>query len=417
MSNVKRPRILFVSQIVPYPPHGGVLQRGFNMLRELSQHCDIHLLAFHHADELPLGAAYTESLEQLSRFCTGLEYFPLWIKRRPANKRLLLAAAAFMPRPYSVLAHYSIRLSRRIRFLCAGDDPPDIVHLDTIGLAPYAHHCRHLPRVLAHHNVESELMYRRASAERSALARAYVLAQARRLAEYERVACGAFDLNVTVSDLDASQLQRISPGIRTTVIPNGVDTDYFTPHDDPGAPVLVFAGGMNMFANRDGIEWFVADVWPLVKCRSPEARIVVVGGSPSAVLLQAASADPSIQVTGYVPDVRPFTRSAAVYVVPLRVGGGTRLKVLDAMAQGKAIVSTRLGAEGISARDGEHLLLADTADSFADSVVSLLFDPARRALLGAAGRRLAEDRYAWPLIGATLARDYARLLAERRSIG
>ena len=221
-------RILFVTQIVPYPPHGGVLQRGFNLLRELGRTHDVHLLAFHHPDELPPGEALEQSRAELGKFCSAVEYFDLWPKKSPAHKFLGLGLAALHPAPFSVLAHRNRKLVATASQNCAGRDrPPDIVHLDTVALAPYAASCQGIPIVLAHHNIESQLMQRRAEHERGVLQRKYVETQARRLRRYEAQVCGQFPLNITVSDADAATLGEICPGVRTVVIPNGVDTDYF----------------------------------------------------------------------------------------------------------------------------------------------------------------------------------------------
>jgi polysaccharide biosynthesis protein PslH len=268
--------------------------------------------------------------------------------------------------------------------------------------------------VLTHHNVESQLMLRRGERERSLAARAYVKLQARRLERYEAESCNRFAVNVMVSDADARTLAGISPGARTAVVPNGVDTLYFTPRDDAQTPTVIFTGGMNMFANRDAVEWFLDDVWPAVLRQVPEARFVAIGQRPSAKILAAAAADASVQAPGHVPDVRPWVGPAAVYVVPMRVGGGTRLKVLDAMAQGKALVATGLGAEGIEVEHGRHLVIADTASDFAERVVDLLRDPGRRQALGAAARQRVEERYAWPVIGRRLVAAYAAAIETNR---
>jgi glycosyltransferase involved in cell wall biosynthesis len=310
------------------------------------------------------------------------------------------------PKPFSVLAQRNARLHARLRELCQGPDRPDVVHIDTIALAPYAADCVGVPCVLTHHNVESQLMRRRGEHERGLAARVYVGLQASRLERYEAEICHRFPVNVMVSDADAGTLAGISPGSRTAVVPNGVDTSYFTPRDDRQTPTVVFTGGMNMFANRDAVEWFVDDVWPEVLRQVPQARFVAIGQRPSAKILAAAEAHASIEAPGHVPDVRPWVGPAAVYVVPMRVGGGTRLKVLDAMAQGKAMVATRLGAEGIEAEDGRHLLLADSAADFAARVVELLRDPARRLTLGTAARQRVEERYAWPVISRRLVEAY-----------
>lgn len=404
--------ILYVTQIVPYPPHGGVLQRGYNLLRELGQEHRVRLLAFHHPDELPPGEQLEASRRELGAFCESVEYFRLWPKRSPAHTMAALAAAVAYPKPFSVLAQRNAGLRQRLRDLCRGTDRPDVVHLDTIALAPYARDCNGIPTVLTHHNVESQLMHRRGEHDLNWFSRNYVRLQARRLERFEADVCGRFGINVVVSEVDARTLSGISPDAHTVVVPNGVDTSYFVPRSDAETPTVIFTGGMNMFANRDAVEWFLDDVWPSVRQRVREARFVAIGQRPSPKILRAAASDCSVQAPGHVPDVRHWVGPAAVYVVPMRVGGGTRLKVLDAMAQGKALVATSLGAEGIEAEDGRHLVLADSATSLADRVVELLHDPVRRQSLGRAARQRVEERYAWPVIGQRLVEAYGAAIAR-----
>jgi sugar transferase (PEP-CTERM/EpsH1 system associated) len=406
-------RILYVTQIVPYPPHGGVLQRGFNLLRELGRRHEVHLLAFHHPDELPPGEPVERSRQHLGQFCRSLEYFPLWPKQSRAHKLAAFAAGAVHPRPFSVLAHRSAALARRIAEICNGPAQPDVVHLDTIALAPYLQHCGPVPAVLAHHNIESQLMARRADYE-SGLARWYVRAQAQRLVNFEREQAGRFPLNITVSTADSALLEKICPGVRTAAVPNGVDTDYFCPRPGEETPALIYTGGMNMFANRDAVEWFLDAIWPRIKAAVPEVKFFAIGQRPSPRVLAAAAADPAVEAPGFVDDVRPWVARSAVYVVPLRVGGGTRLKMVDAMAQGKAIVATTIGAEGIEGVDGEHFLLADEPEQFAQAVVRLLRDKQAMRKLGAAARKRAEERYAWPILGQRLAEHYERVIEDSR---
>lgn len=407
-------RILFVTQIVPYPPHGGVLQRGFNLLRELGREHDVHLLAFHHPDELPNGEPVERSRVELGKFCKQLEYFDLWPKRSKLHKLVAFAAGAVYPRPFSELAHRNAALARRLSELCNGPNPPDLVHLDTIALAPYREFCGRVPCVLAHHNIESQLMARRADFETSAAARWYVASQTRKLVDYERRYSATFPLNIVVSDADGELLKKLVPGSRTASIPNGVDTDYFTARD--GAETAVaYTGGMNMFANRDAVDWFLDDIWPRLKTLVPETKFFGIGQRPSDKLVAAAASDPNVIAPGFVDDVRPWVARTGVYVVPLRVGGGTRLKMVDAMAQGKAIVATTLGAEGIEGENGKHFILADDPAEFAAATARLLRDPAERARLGAAARARAEETYAWRKLGRTLGDEYRKVIGSART--
>jgi glycosyltransferase involved in cell wall biosynthesis len=371
------------------------------------------LLAFHHPDELPPGEAVDQSIRELRRFCASVQYFDLWVKRSRAHLAAALAFAGLQPEPFSVFAHRNKRLSERLSQLCHEEPRPDIVHIDTIALAPYAKHCGVVPTVLAHHNIESRLMQRRGEYEDGALRRWYVHREAAKLRRFEARVCSRFLSNITVSEKDADELRQISPEAVAVAIPNGVDTDYFTPRHEDESATLIFTGGMNMFANRDGVDWFLDSVWPVVKKHAPATRFVAIGQRPSEKLKRLSGQDGEVEAPGFVADVRPHVARAAVYVVPLRVGGGTRLKVLDAMAQGKAIVSTSLGAEGIDVQDGEHLLIADEAELFAARIVELLRDPARRRSLGGAARACVENNYSWSLLGKRLATVYECAIAAR----
>ena len=403
-------KVLFLSQIVPYPPHGGVLQRGYNLVRELGREARVHLLAFVHPDVLPTETACRESQTALEKFCEAVEYFPLWPKTSSLHRIAGLAVGAMSPRPFSVLAHRSAAFRRRVAELIATKHF-DVIHVDTIALAQFLDKRWAIPTVLTHHNIESQLMERRAGAESGLLARLYLRRETRKLLAYEAEVSGTFDVNVFVAQTDERTLMGRVPGLRTAIVPNGVDVEYFAPHQGKDVPALIYTGGMNMFANRDAVMFFLNEIWPLIRKQVPEVRFFAVGQDPPKELLEQAARDPQVVVTGYVNDVRPLVGDAAVYVVPLRVGGGTRLKVLDAMAMGKAMVSTSIGCEGLEVRPDEHLLVADSPEEFADKTVTLLHDPSRRGTLGRTARELVEQRYSWRMIGGQLFEAY-RLAIE-----
>ncbi len=407
-------KVLFLSQIVPYPPHGGVLQRGFNLIRELGRRAEVHLLAFVHPDILKTEAQLAESRSALAEFCKSVEYFPLWPKQSKAH---LLAGAGLSlcsSEPFSVLAHRSARFQRRVTEILA-TGTFDILHVDTIALCQFIPPGCRTPTVLTHHNLESMLMARRAQVETRGLMRFYLRRESAKLEACERRLSPACDLNVMMSNPDAGGLTKIAPSARTAVVANGVDTAYFTPGDqNADAPSLVYTGGMNMFANSDAVLYFVNQIWPAIRQQHPTVKFVAVGQDPPKELLALAAADPRVTVTGYVDDIRPYVRKAAVYVVPLRVGGGTRLKVLDAMAMGKAMVSTSIGCEGIEVVANRHLMIADDPATFAATTLALLADGNRRAALSQAARARVEELYAWPVIGQQLLDAYQTAITSRK---
>ena len=405
-------KVLFLSQIVPYPPHGGVLQRGFNIVRELGRRAEVHLLAFVHPDALPTAATLEESRRVLGRCCASVEYFPLWPKRSTAHTAAALGAGLLTPTPFSVIAHRS----RAFAVAAQAGGPFDVVHADTIALTPFVDlgPGRPAATVLTHHNIESQLLRRRSEVDHRAAARWFLRREADKLAAYEARFSPRYDVNIFVSTVDHDLLAARVAGIRGAVVPNGVDVDYFAADAAGGSETaLIYTGGMNMFANKDAVLSFLTDIWPAVAAAEPQARFYAVGQDPPRELKARAEADPRIVVTGYVDDIRPLVRKAAVYVVPLRVGGGTRLKVLDAMSSGKAIVSTSIGCEGLDVDPGEHLVVADTAGDFASETIALLRDPERRRRLGTAARSRVEARYAWSVVGESLVDAYRQAIAHR----
>ena len=408
-------RVLFLSQIVPYPPHGGVLQRGFNILRELGNLADVHLLAFMHPDALPTPDTLAESREVLGRFCRTVEYFPLWVKKSPLHKAAGLGLSLFSRAPFGAIAHRSRAFGERVSAETRASRF-DVVHVDTIGLSPFVD-LEHPPAatVLTHHNIESMLMGRRSQLQSGRAARAFLAREAVKLEQAERRIPPQFDLNIVMSESDGRALAELAPEARSAVVPNGVDTSYFTPALNRETPALIYGGGMNMFANRDAVMYFLTEVWPAIQAVRPDLRFFAVGQDPPRELLAMSERDPRIVVTGYVKDIREYIAQAAVYVVPLRVGGGTRLKVLDAMAMGKAMVSTSTGCEGINVTPGEHLLISDTPQAFANATLALLDDPARRQSLGQAARALVEHEYAWPVVGRQLIDGYQEAIRVRAS--
>jgi sugar transferase (PEP-CTERM/EpsH1 system associated) len=252
-----------------------------------------------------------------------------------------------------------------------------------------------VPLVLFAHNVEHVIWQRLAQVERRRVRRALIALEGRKMRRYEARACDRAGITLTVSDTDRTTLAALAPGASIAAIPTGVDTAYFAPNgarETSGA--LVFTGSMDWYPNEDAIRHFMAVTLPRIRAVVPNVSLTVVGRNPRPGLRDAA-AKAGVRVTGTVDDVRPYVAEAAVYVVPLRVGGGTRLKIYEALAMGKAVVSTAIGAEGLPLVPGEHFLRADEPADFADAVVSLIQDPARRRSLGQAGRRLVEERYAW----------------------
>jgi glycosyltransferase involved in cell wall biosynthesis len=264
------------------------------------------------------------------------------------------------------------------------------------------------PTILFEHNVEYMIWKRLHAVEGRTWRRALLAAEWRRMRRYEARACRQARLTIAVSEADRALLAANAPGADVRAIPTGVDASYFHPNGSAEKPAqLVFTGSMDWYPNEDAIIHFMDAILPELRRRVPALTVAVVGRNPSD-RLKTAGAAKGVQITGTVEDVRPFVAEAAVYIVPLRVGGGTRLKIFEALAMGKAVVSTSVGAEGLPLTPGDHFLQADSPADFAQAVVSLLEDAPRRRALGEAGRRLVEARYSWEQIG----REFERLCEE-----
>ncbi|MEP7119264.1 MAG: glycosyltransferase, partial [Acidobacteriota bacterium] len=348
------------------------------------------------------------------QFCATVEYFPLWAKASAARRVAALAVGIASPRPFSTVAHRSPAFQQRVAGALRGGGY-DLVHVDTIALNRFLGQWPEVPTVLTHHNIESMLLERRAAVETRTLPRLVLQREARKLARYEARVAPRYDANLMMSVDDARLLERRVPGVLTAVVPNGADITYFAPGDRAEeTPALIYTGGMNMLANKDAVLHFLDAIWPAIVAQVPDARFFAVGQDPPEELQAVARRDPRVVVTGKVPDIRPYVRQSAVYVVPIRVGGGTRLKVLDAMASGKAIVSTSIGCEGIDVRPGQDLIVADTPETFAAATVALLRDPERRRALGESARQRMESKYAWSAVGDLLLVAYGRAADAHR---
>ena len=264
------------------------------------------------------------------------------------------------------------------------------------------------PVVLFEHNVEYMIWQRLCALETRPLHRALFEIEWRKLRSREADACREADLTIAVSDDDRRRLEALAPGIRAASIPTGVDTNYFMPDGRPErANRMVFSGSMDWHPNEDAVIYFADAILPRIRAEIPDATLTVVGRNPTAHLREVA-ARAGIDVTGTVDDVRPSIGEAAVYVVPLRAGGGTRLKIFEALAMAKPVVSTTVGAEGLALEDGRHFVGADDPNTFADSVIRLLRNPEQRQALGQAGRDLVEAYYSWP----TIAREFEERCEE-----
>ena len=398
-------KVLWLAHAIPYPPRAGFLLRSYNLLRELSRWQQVDLVAFIQEPWLTTTfPSVREGLEAcrraLGEYCSSMTFLPIDRLRHRWGKPSTGLRALLTGSTYTTSWLVSAPARAAIQRILA-DGRHDLIHCDTIGLAPYRDLSASVPATLTHHNIESHMMLRRADNAGNFLAREYFREEGRRLKDFERKVAGRFAAHITCSDLDRQRLHEIIPDANTVVVPNGVDCEYFASEGRPVRPrSLVFVGTMNWYPNIQAMVYFLREIWPGLKARVPAVTLDIAGSNPPESLVQMARSLPDVTVHGYLPDVRPLIDSAAVYVCPIRDGGGTKLKILDAFAMRKCVVAHPIACEGIEVTDGKDIVLASTPTEFIREIESLLGDDPRRNELGRAARSLVESRYSYREIGA-----------------
>ncbi|MGA2467075.1 MAG: glycosyltransferase [Thermodesulfobacteriota bacterium] len=274
----------------------------------------------------------------------------------------------------------------------------DLVHVDMLPLTVYINEFEHLPKILVNHNVESVRLYRWFKTEPNPLKKVYLGIQWLKLRSFERSAMEKFDGCVVVSDVDKELLIKMEVNSRLFVVSNGTDTKFFRPNNNKVFEnEVLWIGHMDVHTNKDAVLYFWKEIYPLLRKQYPQVRMTFVGTAPPKEIVDIAKRDGHVRVTGFVDDIRPYIDEAAVMVVPIRIGSGTRLKILDAMAMGKAIVSTSIGCEGINVTHGKNIMIADNPEDFANRTIELLKNENVRVNLEKSALTLAKT-YDWDII-------------------
>ena len=387
-----------IAPYFPYPPTAGVEMRTYQLLRQVAARHDVTLLSNATAEN----AAGIASLSaRMPVRAIVREEAPVRAKRL-AQLRTLASSTPFASR----LLH-SREMQSAVDELCAAQRF-DLIHVESSSLF-----CFYLPRnvpvVIAEHNIEYELLRRLYQGEPSFAHRQFYGWEYLRFRRFEERGWRTAQGCVLTSEREEPIVRAAAPGVFTEVVANGVDLDYFAPSRAPVEPyTVVFNGTFNYRPNLDAAAYLANEIWPLVRAQCPQAKLRLVGNAPAEVV---AMARPDIEITGRVADIRPHLHQAAVIVAPLRIGAGTRLKIVEGMALGKAMVSTAIGCEGLEVSDGQQLLIADDADGFAAQILRLFADAELRASLGEAARQRAEERYSWDIVGERLESLYQRVVA------
>ncbi|MDT4895760.1 MAG: polysaccharide biosynthesis protein PslH [Acidobacteriota bacterium] len=392
-------RILWLKTELLHPVDKGGRIRTYYMLRELKREHEVTYLT------LDDGQAAPDARERATEYCHELITIPHRTRAKFTPGFYFDLAHNLVSRlPYFMQKYKSAAMRREIARVTA-TGKFDVMVCDFLMSSINVPSRVSCPAVLFQHNVEAMIWKRHYEVQRNPLKKAYLYGQWRKAVAYERAACQRFDYVVTVS-ADDREMTRTDYHVDSVAdVTTGVDTEYFRPrgHEVRDPHNLVFTGSMDWLPNEDAIRYFTEQIMPLIKKALPEATLTVVGRNPYKSLLELSRRDPAIIVTGRVEDVRPYMERAAAYVVPLRIGGGTRLKIYEAMAMEKPIVSTTIGAEGLPVQNGEHLLLADTPESFAAECVRVLKSETAARDLGARAAKIVREQFGWDKVAASFA--------------
>ena len=394
--------ILFVSATIPYPTIDGGRIRALNLVRRLCQIHEVTFLTFITSPADEQGAIYLREM--------GMEVVGVGRSDQKSGSCALNALAALggllknsiQRKPLTVAKYYSIemvealeRLLRSRRF--------DIVHFEMLHTGQFLLELsskgeNSYATALGQQNIDSRIWRRLAREEPNLLKKLIFRSQYRRFVSYESRICHRFDICLCVSEEDGRELKSICPAAAVAVVPNGVDTDYFRPEDgDEEEACLVFTGSMDWHPNEDAVVFFCDHILPLIQAELPEVKFLIVGSNPTERVLRLGKKQ-GVVVTGWVEDVRPYIASAGVFIVPLRIGGGTRLKILQALAMQKAVLSTSIGCEGLNLQQGEHILVADEPRQFAEETIKLIRNESLRRKLGENGRTFVQEKYDWDVV-------------------
>jgi polysaccharide biosynthesis protein PslH len=400
-------RILWLSHLIPYPPKGGVLQRSYNLIKEVSRYHEVDLLAFNQEKLItPLFDScehgVKEARVELTKICKNVDFFSIPCLKTDVHQGLTALFSLFS-QPYNINWLRSRAFGESLKEKIASD-VYDLIHFDTISLLPYF---KFIPEgvstCLDHHNIESHMLLRRSKIEENFLKKFYFWQEGLRLQQFERKFCSKFSCNITCSDVDTDRLSIIAPGAKVVTVPNGVDLQYFKPQGlRKQTSRLIFVGTLNWYPNIEAVFYIAEELWPQLKKRYPGLHFDIIGVNPPERIVTLSKKYQDFHVHGFVDDVRPYIEAASIYVCPIHDGGGTKLKILDAMAMGSAIVAHPIACEGVNVSDGVNVLLASDPPSFVDKISRLLESPDMRSSLGLNARTLMETSYGFEAIGQQL---------------
>ncbi len=401
-------KILFLTPYVPYPLNNGGLIRVHHLLLNLGREHDVTAICME-----PDNDAQAQGIDIFKNHGVQIETVPVARSQKKELKRLYQLQSLVSPKPYQYKQYHSKAMQDAVsKHLNDGNYDLLMVEFSQMG---YYELNTDIPSFVDQHNVEYEIMHRTYETEKSPLRKILAYSEWKKYSKQEIENCEKFTGCLTTSQRDAEILQQRSPGMDCHVIPNGVDSEFFRADDSEIDPNMVlFTGTISYYPNTEGILWFYKNIWPLIIAENPDATFCIAGKAPPPEVQAIADSDPAVTATGMVDDMRDYYNKAAVVVVPLRVGGGTRLKILEGMSMSKAIVSTSVGAEGIDHTNGNDILLKDTPEEFSTAVLTVMKNKALRQKLESGGRSLVEAKYDWRAVSQKLSLVFEEAIAKHK---
>lgn len=403
-------KILWLSHFIPYPDTGhGALQRSKALITELAKHNELYLVSY---DNIIAGKStflWEDIDKDLKKYFREVHIVP-YTNKHVVNKYITGIQSIFSTSPISIDLYRSEIFQDACLNLLARNSF-DVCHADTMGLIDHVLYKVGSGKVLNHHNVESHLMKRRAQNESNVLKKMFFALEAYKLDKYEKRICTIYDLNLFVSQVDMERMKESMPGIRGVVVENSVDCNYFF-YSRPGSYEvdLTFAGSLDWHPNADAMIYFCEQIWPFLKMNLPSLKMNIIGRNPPRKLEQAVAGTSDVRLIGFVDDVRPWMEKARIYVCPFREGGGTKLKILDALSQGIPIIASSLGIEGLDVHDNREVLVANSQDEWLARIKDLLGKKGLYDSISRRGRSFVEQTYSKEVIGRKLSEYYKEII-------
>jgi len=414
-------KILWISHFIPFPPKAGLIIRSNGLIKELSKGNQVDLVMF---NQPRLMATFFEEIDQgfdvsnkeLSKYTNILETLEIPGESSTYSRLWLILKSFFSTMPYTINWLKSTNASNTLQAILKNTQY-DLIHFDTISLDPYFKLSQSLntPCVMDHHNIESHMMERRALQEQSWLKKIYFTWEAKKLTRYEKKELSKYAAHITCSEDDSSRLKNLVPNAISEVVPNGVTVKNASTEYTPKNNSILFVGGLSWYPNLQGVEYLLEEVLPALNKLTTDYELNIIGEGASDALLETYKHDKKIKFLGFVESLETLYNDASAFVAPIFDGGGTKLKVLNALANNIPLVTSTLGCEGIDLIDGTHCLIADDAETMAAKLAFVLNNREQAELLSKAGEKLIKEKYSQEKVGETIRNFYSTVTKLNKS--